>query len=181
MLHSTALKLLIPLSLGGQHDQDISIEGDHLDRAGARDTKLLAELFANSSYEQLEAWERNYATAPFYDDPLLVRQNKVVQKMSELSRLDRAYFVQIAAALGYVVVLEELHPFMPGWSGAGDEVGDDESDWCWRIYYTETDAYVFRAGESVVGECLSYSLAGILQQILNDLKPSDTFVDFIEA
>lgn len=181
MSHSETLKLLTPLTLGDAYDQDIAIEGSHLDQAGNRDITLLAELFANSTYELLEAWENTYATAPFYDDSLLIRQNRIVQKMSELGRLDRAYFIQLAAALGYDIVLEELHPFMPGWSGAGDELGDDGSDWCWRVYYVEAGAYIFRAGTSAAGECLSYSYGSTMQEIFNNLKPADTFVEFIEA
>lgn len=181
MSHSEILRLLTPLALGDTFERDIAIEGAHLDQAAARDAVLLDELFADRSYELLETWERNYASAPFYDDPLLTRQNRVVQKMSELGRLDRDYFIQIAAALGYAVVLEELHPFMAGWSGAGDELGDDDSDWCWRIYYSEGDAYAFRAGAPTAGEYLSYSFAAYMQQILNDLKPADTFVEFIEG
>lgn len=181
MLHSTALKLLIPLQLGVVHDLDIVIEGAQLDQAQSRDDVLAAEFFANSTYSLLEAWERNYATAPFFDDPLVIRQNRVVQKMSELGRLDLAYFVHIAAALGYVVTLEELHPFMPGWSGAGDELGDDGSDWCWRCFYTDGEAYAFRAGGSFAGENLSYSYSDLMRQIFNALKPADTFVEFIEV
>lgn len=181
MSHSETLKLLIPLPLGDAHDKDITIEGAHLDQAGERGDKLLLELFADTTLEVLEAWEHAYATAPFFDDPLLVRHNRIVQKMSELGRLDRAYFIQIAAAIGYNIILEELHPFMPGWSGAGDELGDNDSNWCWRIYYTDTSAYIFRAGSSAAGENLSYSYGSTMQEIINNLKPADTFVEFIEA
>ncbi|TWJ11169.1 putative phage tail protein [Geobacter argillaceus] len=181
MLHSDALKSLIPLALGATHDQDIALEGKRLDLAADRGAKLLAELFANSTYDLLEVWERIYAAAPAPNDSLLVRQNRIMQKMSELGRLDRAYFVQIATALAYTIILEELHPFMPGWSYAGEELGDNDSDWCWRVYYTEVNAYIFRAGEATAGDYLSYSNAAVLMQIFNDLKPADTFVEFIGA
>ena len=181
MLHSAALKLLTPLALGDAYDQDVAIEGSHLDQAGERNDVLLTEAFADRTFELLEAWEKSYATAPFYDDSLLMRQNRIIQKMSELGRLDRAYYILLAAVLGYDIVLEELHPFMPGWSGAGDELGDDDSDWCWRIYYLEGDAYSFRAGASAAGELLSYLYGVTLQEIINNLKPADTFVEFIEG
>jgi len=181
MSHKEVLKLLIPLALGDVQERDLEIEGVHLDTGADRCADLLSEQFANSAYEVLEAWERVYSTAPLYDDSLQVRQNRVVQKMSELGRLDRAYFVQLGAALGYEVTIEELSPFMAGWSGAGDELGDEDSDWCWRIYFRETDANVFRAGESYTGELLSYSLAGMMQAMFHDLKPADTFLEFIEV
>jgi len=182
MSHSTVLTQLTPLSLGANFAHDTAIEGAHLDLLEAHADKLLSELYANSTYELLESWERNYGSAPFYNDPLSIRLNRVVQKMSELGRLDRAYFIQLAAALGYTIVLEELHPFMPGWSCAGDELGDDASDWCWRIYYSDgPDDYAFRAGASAAGEHLSYSYAFVMQQVFGDLKPADTHVEFIEV
>jgi uncharacterized protein YmfQ (DUF2313 family) len=181
MSHKEALKLLMPVALGETHDRDIAAEGALLDQAGDRGEVLLVEQFPDSAYELLEAWERSYATAPFFDDSLQMRKARVTQKMSELGRLDRAYFIQVAASLGYTAVIEELHPFMPGWSGAGDEVGDDGSDWCWRVYYQEGGANVFRAGDSAAGEYLSYSFADTMRQIFDELKPADTHVEFIEV
>ncbi|GFO67872.1 hypothetical protein GMLC_14510 [Geomonas limicola] len=181
MSHKDALKLLIPVDLGATHELDIATEGALMDRAGDRAEILLTEQFPDGAYELLESWERNYGTAPFFDDSLQMRKARVKQKMSELGRLDRNYFIQLGAALGYDVVIEELHPFMVGWSGAGDEVGDDGSDWCWRVYYSEGGANVFRAGEGAAGEYLSYSFADTMRQIFEDLKPADTFVELIEA
>lgn len=181
MSHSEALKLLTPLNLGDAYDRDIAIEGAHLDQAGLRGDTLVQELFADRTFEVLENWERVYATAPYYDDTVLMRQNRIVQKMSELGRLDRAYFIQLASSLGYAIILEELHPFMPGWSCAGEELGDEGSDWCWRVYYAEGEVYAFRCGSSSAGEYLSYSFADIMQQVFNRLKPADTYVEFIEA
>lgn len=182
MSHSVTLKLLTPLALGNVFSLDIIIEGSHLDQTAARGHVLSKELFSDETYEVLEHWERVYGAVPNFYDSVLIRQNRIVHKMRELGRLDREYFIQLAASLGYVVVLEELHPFMPDWSGAGEELGDDASDWCWRLYYTESDeAYVFRAGSSFTGENLSYSYADIMKQIIIDLKPADTFVDFIES
>lgn len=181
MSHKDALKLLTPFALGESQKRDLAIEGDHLDQAGGRSSALLGEVFGNSAYEQLDAWERTYGTSPFFDDSLQIRQNRVVQKMSELGRLDRAYFVQLGAALGYTIAVEELCPLMAGWGCAGDELGDEGSDWCWRVYYSESTAYVFRAGEALAGELLSYSLSDLMKQIFEQLKPADTFVEFIEV
>jgi uncharacterized protein YmfQ (DUF2313 family) len=181
MLHSDALRLLVPVDLGGVFGPALAIEGAALDAAAARAVELLAEAFPSSAYELLERWERTCALAVAPDDPLQLRQNRIMQKMRELGRLDRAYFIALAAGLGYTVVLDELHPFMPGWSGAGDELGDDDSDWCWRAWYSDTGGYYFRAGESAAGECLSNSYVAVLQELFEELKPADTFVEFMEA
>lgn len=182
MLHKDALKLLMPVQLGGHFDADLATEGIALDRLVANAEALLAELFPTGAYETLVAWERNYGVAPGQEDPLQLRRNRVIQKMRELGRLDPSYFVGLAAGLGYIIVIEELHPMMAGWGYAGGELGDDDSDWCWRVWYTESDnGYYFRAGESEAGENLSYGYFVVLQEMFNNLKPADTFVEFLEA
>lgn len=182
MLHSDALKLLLPITLGGTFGIELAIEGAALDRAADDGEILLAELFPSGAYETLADWERVYGLAPAADDPLQLRRNRIVQKMRDLGRLDIAYFTGLAAALGYTVVIEELHPFMAGWGYTGEELGDDDSDWCWRVYIADSgDGYYFRAGESEAGECLSYSFITVLIELLRDLKPADTFVEFIEV
>ena len=71
---------------------------------------------------------------------------------------------------------------MSGWGYVGEELGDEDSDWCWRVWYSDiADGYYFRAGESEAGECLSYNYLSILQDLFEELKPADTFVEFLEA
>jgi uncharacterized protein YmfQ (DUF2313 family) len=134
-------------------------------------------MFPDGAYELLTEWERVYGLPVAPDDPLQVRQNRVLQKMREMGRLDRAYFISLAAAYGYTVTIDELHPFMSGWGYAGEELGDDDSDWCWRVWITASTGYYFRAGESTAGECLSYSYDAMLLDLLTELKPAHTFLE----
>lgn len=179
MLHSDIMKLLIPFELGTIHTVDTALEGLCLDLGAERAADLLHELFPGSTSELIDAWERVYGLVPGFDGLLQLRQNRIIQKMRELGRLDRTYFIQLAAALGYQIVIEELCPFMAGWSCAGDELGDDASDWCWCVWYSEGLGYYFRAGESCAGEHLSYNYDETLFTLFSDLKPADTFVEFI--
>lgn len=182
MLHSDALRLLTPLEVGGVDAIDRAVKGAQLDLAAAGSDTMLAEAFPATAYITLEQWERAYALFPAVDDPLQVRQNRIIAKMREIGRLDRQYFIDLAAAMGYPIVIDELCPFMAGWGCAGDELGDDDSDWCWRVWYSESAAgYYFRAGESAAGECLSYTYFTALQALFEELKPADTFIEFSEA
>ena len=182
MLHNEVLRLLIPLEIGGAHDGDLDVEALALDRAAHGIETVLAEQRPPTAYETIDSWERVYGLVPTIDDPLQLRQNRVVQKMRELGRLDVQYFIDMAAALGYPVAIEELCPFQAGWSGAGAELGDEDSDFCWRVWYTESEVgYYFRAGESCAGENLSYTFFPVMRSLLEELKPAHTFVEFIEA
>jgi len=181
VFHSEALKSLIPARLDGQFEADLFVEGRALDSIDEASEALLAELSPAAAYETLATWERVYGLAPALDDPLQLRRNRIVQKMRDLGRLDLAYFVGLGLALGFTIVIDELRPFMAGWGEAGDELGDDDSDWCWRVWYRESDnGYYFRAGESEAGEYLSYGYFEVLQDLFNDLKPADTFIEFLE-
>ena len=167
------------MRLDGHFEGDLVVEGFALDRVSASTEVLLAELFPTGAYETLTDYERVYGLAPGQDDPLQLRRNRIIQKIRERGRLDQEYFVELGAAMGFSIVIDELHPFMSGWGFAGDELGDEDSDWCWRVYYSEEGAYIFRAGDSAAGENLSYCFADLLVQAFNDLKPADTFVEFI--
>ena len=137
--HSDVLKQLFPLSIGGVFEPDIKLEGAWLDAAAARAAVLKAEMFADSTDELIEYWERVYGLTPGAGDTLQIRRNRIVQKMRELGRLNLAYFTELAESLGLSIVIQELHPFMAGWSCAGDELLVDDADWCWRIYIIQGD------------------------------------------
>lgn len=181
MLHKDALKLLMPIYLGEISNADLDLEGKQLDQAQAQADQLLLEMFPGTAYDLLERWENTYGVPAQPGDSLQTRRNRVIQKMRELGRLDRPYFIALAAGLGITITIEELHPLMAGWGYAGDELGDDDSDWCWRVWITDHPGAYFRAGESVAGELLSDNYTPILEEIFNRLKPADTFVELIEA
>ena len=175
-----ALKLLFPVkNLGGVHDTDMELEAKALDRLQARAGQLLQEMSPATAYETLEDWEREYGCVPGLEDPLQLRQARVLQKMRELGRLDLPYFQAMAEGMGFSVVIEELKPFMCGWGEIGDELMVDDADWCWRVHITEEPGIFFRIGESTIGEYLSYGYQPLLEKIFDDLKPADTFVEFI--
>jgi len=179
MHNSDVLQLLFPLPLEGSHAADLALEGLTLDAAQARAGVLLEEMFPAGSYELLDRWISVYALPIRVSDSLQSRRARVMAKMRELGRLDRAYFIALAEGLGFTVTLEELCPFMPGWSYAGDELGDDDADWCWRLWLLDQPGAYFRAGESGAGEYLSDDYLSVLAQIFEDLKPADTFVEFL--
>lgn len=179
------LSLLFPLQLGGVYDADLAVEATSLDTAQASADMLLEEMFAYGSFDLLERWEKTYGLSVSPADSLQIRRNRVVQKLQELGALDIQYFIQLAAGLGFVITIAELMPLMPGWMGAGEEVmsqnidGTSNADWCWRVSITSQPGFYFRAGESVSGESLSYSYHAELEALFNELKPADTFLDFV--
>lgn len=186
MSHDQVLELLFPLNeLGGVHVADRAVEATALDSAQETSDLLLQEMYPESAYYLLDRWERTFGLPVAPDLPLQVRRNRVMQKMSEVGALNISYFLQLAASLGFAAELYEQKPLMAGWLQVGDELmsvnNDDTSnaDWCWRLFVT-VFGYQFRAGESSCGDALSDGFGNAeLESVMNDLKPADTFVDFI--
>lgn len=179
--HSDALKILFPITLEGCWEGDLILEGKQLDILQEQTDLLNSEMFPNSAYELLERWERTYGLTPGAEDSLQLRQNRILQKMRDLGRLDRAYFITVALGLGFTITIEELRPFMIGWDGVDDELMFDDADWCWRVTSTYEPGYYFRIGESAAGENLSDSYLTLLADILNELKPADTYIEFVQS
>ncbi len=179
MLHKDTLKLLFPIELQGKFEKDIETEGKHLDAAQSNAEDLLKEFFPDGAYELLPDWERVCGLTPGADDPLQLRRDRVIKKLRELGGLSRAYFINLAASLGYTISIEELRPFMAGIGRAGDTLYIYESIWIWRVKVSGQALYYFSAGQSAAGERLLWWPAQTaMEDLLKDLKPAHTYVIF---
>lgn len=179
MSHKDTLNLLFPIELQGDFKKDIEIEGKHLDSVQTRAEKLLNEFFPDQSHELLADWERVCGLIPKSDHTLQFRRDRVVMKLRELGGLSVPYFISLAASMGYRITIEELIPFMAGWSRAGDTLYAYECIWIWRVRVLEQLLYYFRAGQSVAGErLLWWQVQTELENMLKDLKPAHTYVIF---
>lgn len=181
MLHSNTLSLLIPLQLGGVSVTDLAIEGGRLDIAVTAADTIRTEMRPDLADALLSRWEQVYALTPLVGETLANRRTRLVQKLLALGRLDKAFFIGLAAGYGLTVTIQELQPFMPGWAGAGDEIGDGDSDWCWRVWTINDPGYYFRAGESSAGYGLSSGWQMFMEALFRELKPADTFVEFMQV
>lgn len=169
------LKQLFPLDLLGVFEKDIELEGRHLDDALERSSQLLAQIFPDTADELLTDWERVYGLTPGSDDPLQLRRNRVVAKRRETGRLDRQYFIDLAATFGIEITIDEL--------AAGENGYGPEGIFVWRINIlnVETEDFYFRAGESVAGDLLMWWTAevDIDKNLFNDLKPAHTLALYV--
>ena len=171
MFHKNALKLLFPVELTGVFDDDIAIEGNQLDAAQADAELLLREMLPQSCVDTIADWERVYGCTPAVADTLQMRQTRVIARMRERGGLSLPYFAALAAAMGYTFTIEEL---LAGTGGYGAE-----GIFRWRVTFTGTPLYYFRAGQSRAGERLvDGPVATALEGLFTDLKPAHTMVIF---
>lgn len=174
MSHKDVLQLLFPLDLGGVFDADLGLEGKHLDTAQVSAELLLREMLPQSAGDSIADWERVCGLVPESTDTLQMRQARVVAKLRERGGLSIPHFTALAASWGYTVVIEEL---TAGTAGTGNE-----GIFRWRVTFTATPLYYFRAGQSRAGERLvDGPLATAMEGLFTELKPAHTQVIFAYA
>lgn len=179
MSHRDVIRLLFPVELGGTFDDDIALEGRVLDDVEAEARELLREMLPDRSVRCLPDWERVCALVPSADAPLQSRRDNVVRKLRERGGLSRRYFIALAAVMGYTVAIEELQPFMAGWSTAGEALYEEGVRFIWRVKVSGQALYHFRAGLSPAGErLLWWPSVTALEDLFNDLKPAHTYIIF---
>lgn len=171
MSHKDVLKQLFPIDLGGVFSDDLAIEGAHLDDVEARVEQLLREVFPQACNELITDWERVCSLTPEETDTLQMRQARVIAKLRERRGLSIPYFMSLADDFGYTITIEELP--------AGTDGCGDEGIFRWRVTFTGTPLYWFRAGQSRAGERLvDGPVATALEGLFTELKPAHTQIIF---
>lgn len=178
MLHSDVLKLLFPIKdMGGTFDADIAIEGSYLDTLKTAAEALLLELFPDTcTAATIEDWERTYAIVPPVDALLADRRLAVVQKKRLRRKLNRAYFVALAATVGFTITIEERPPNDAVYGGGWETI------YIWIVHAPigAKEVIYFTAGDSSAGDLLSdWPGESTLETLFEALKPAHTRVIFL--
>ncbi|EAC0555069.1 YmfQ family protein [Salmonella enterica subsp. enterica serovar Hermannswerder] len=184
MTYATLLgQLLPPVS----YDPNAPLLGAELHAEGAQFTCVeqsadrvsggITPLFAQAL---LADWERVTGLSPGEHDTYQQRLAAVLAKLAETGGLSRAYFIRLAANLGYTITIEEPDVFRAGVNRAGDSINSPDVIWVWRVnvFSSKIQNYRFRAGCSAAGERLSYFADTVIESVFNDLKPAHTFCYF---
>lgn len=180
MSAETTLIQLFPVDLGSEHAADLAIDGRQLDAARQSIDTLLREVFPDTTAGMLPDWERVLGLTPGPDDPMLYRLEQVARKIRERGGLSIAYFIQLAASIGYAISIEEPLPFMVGWGRCGDQLYSAEVVFQWGVVLPTQPVYRFRVGQSAVGDrLLWWDAQDRIEALMRDLAPAHTQVYFI--
>ena len=167
---------------GGTLENLLTAMAEELVRIDVRASRdLLNELDPRTTNELLSDWERVCGLP----DPCLGttgtlsdRRSNIVSKLTSRGGQSRAYFIAVAAAIGFTITISEFHPFQVGRSVVGDALTNGDWVFAWQVN-TESDTIdLFRVGYSAVGDPLSTSRADALECVINRLKPAHTVVLF---
>lgn len=183
--HADLLSHLLPQvsydSNGARLAAELGSEGAALDRAVDSTDQVKSAITPGMAGTFLPDWERVSGITPSSGATYQERLAAVLAKMAETGGLSIAYFTKIASRLGYTIRIVEPEPFRAGTSRAGDRLNPwPDITWFWRVEVLSSNgnAWRFRAGQSCAGERLLSFGDSILESIINDLKPADTYCDF---
>jgi len=153
-----------------------------LARLDVRASVLPQEVNPAAALELLPDWER-VAGLPdkcsgVLEETLQGRRNALLTKLTSTGGQSPAYFIELAASLGYTVTIEEFRPFRAGMSVAGDPLTNGPWVHTWLIRAPEASITEFRAGLSAAGERLRTWGNDTLECKINQLKPAHTIALF---
>ncbi|WP_339500225.1 YmfQ family protein [Pseudomonas silesiensis] len=157
----------------------MSLEFARLDTRGS---SLPLEANPLTTNELLSDWERVAGLpdkcAGVLEETVQGRRNGLLAKLASTGGQSPAYFISIAAALGYEVTITEFRSFRVGMSAVGDSLTNGDWIFTWRINAAETTTVPFRVGLSAVGEALRTWGNDLLECKMNQIKPAHTILLF---
>lgn len=186
--YKSMIKNLLPTGLAWPRNEDTNLSSFiealavEVSRVDMRVDDMLRESYPLTSSELLTDWERIVGIPDEcvgLSETLQERREAVDRKLSSIGGQSKAYYIDVAARLGFDITIDEYTPFRAGFSRAGDPVTSEEWAHVWEVNTAETDTIrYFRAGQSTAGEALAKWGNEILECIINQLKPAHTYVIF---
>jgi len=161
--------------------QLLSALADEFERLDLRVDQLIDEADPRTTLEMLTDWERVLKLP----DPCVTesqttqaRRNALVGKLVSIGGQSLAYFIGVAASLGFTVTITEFHPFLAGQGLAADPLTNGDWAYAWRINGPQTTFRNFEAGRSTAGEPLRDWGNKLLECVISRLKPAHTTLSF---
>jgi uncharacterized protein YmfQ (DUF2313 family) len=183
----TSVLMMLVRGLAGPWGQDVDPRAGDL---------LEIESDPRLTVEMLPDWERAFGLPDkCLAEPLTIADRRValLNRMTTEGGQSRAFFIALAASIGYTINIIEYSPFMGGVSRGGDTRptgtageefrwygGPPEMRFYWKIKIMNARLSWFRGGqgEGGVDPHLRIGLATDLECVLRRLKPAHTDVIF---
>lgn len=153
-------------------------------RVDQRAAVLIEEADPRTTSELLADWER-VAGLPDECTELAQtvsdRRNIMVNKLTAQGRGDAAYFIGVAANLGYTITVDDGMAYEAGHQFNGVEITPSEWVFVWRVNSATTSIQTFKVGQNKVGDPLRWWGNELLECAIKRLKPAHTHVLFSYA
>lgn len=183
------LQALLPQGAAWPHDDDavltnlLSAFASGFSQVDTRAEQLVNEAVPRTTAELLSDWERiaglpdSCVMSATQIQSLAQRRAALAARLAMLGGQSKAYFVALAAALGYSISITEFRPFRAGQSCAGDPVATNWS-FVWQVNARLNTIIPFRAGNAVAGDPINSWGNKALECVIGRFKPANTNVVF---
>lgn len=189
MNHADLLKLLLPPSSidpnGPAISLELAAEGKALDTAYYSANQLLEEADPKTTVMMLPDWERNYGlpdacvAAAGIIQSTQERRAALVAKVNMVGGQDQAFFIGLAADLGYMVTITEWRPHT-----TEDDTEYPVTDEPWRFVW-QVNAPLNSIREQTTEDDTEMALEvwgnDLLECVISRFKPAHTHVIFSYA
>ncbi|ATB63772.1 YmfQ family protein [Pseudomonas mosselii] len=114
------------------------------------------------------------------DESLAVRQRiaAVMAKLNGSGGQSRAFFIQLAASLGYTININEFKPARAGIAVAGSAVNGSAWTSAWLINAEPVTVFVAKAGSAAAGEALAVWGNKLLECRMRAMQPAHATLIF---
>lgn len=104
----------------------------------ARETDPTTTVEAITDWERLAGLPDDCCCAPSVPEDLEARRAAVIQRLTNEGGQSKAYFIQLAATLGFHIAIDEFRPFRVGISRCGDPLNSRAMSFTWVVRETDS-------------------------------------------
>lgn len=182
---TSALQALMPKGLvwpresGSVQSKTLAGLAPAFARNSSRAIDLLIDAFPASSYELLQEWESTLGlpdTCSGGAPSLIGRQAQVVAKLTSGLGNTPAYFIGLAASIGFSITIQEYTPTSVD-CDVDAEIFGDEWAHVWKVAAPPT-SYSEMTVDSTVDDAFSYYGNAALECVLSTVAPANTTIIF---
>lgn len=148
-------------------------------RVGLRAEVLLNEKDPRAATELLEEWEAVVGIPDGCAPPaptLDRRRADITARLTQEGALNRQFYIDFAAYLGFTITITEYRPFRAGISKAGDPVSNGDWVYTWLVTGPVETINYFSAGRNQAGDPLANWGNQFLECAIDKRKPAETIV-----
>lgn len=149
-------------------------------RNAARGVNLLQDAFPVAPVELLPEWQKTLGLPDPCAGPaptLQVAQQQVNARFIASGGQSVAYFIGVAAALGYVITITQFSPYTVGLP-VGQPIYGEDWAFAWQVNAPTFSIHYFEVGHDTAGEPLASWDNTVLQCELQRLAPAHTTILF---
>lgn len=106
------------------------------------------------------------------------RRAALIGKMVAIGGQSRAYFIAVAAALGYAITITEFQPSVVNVARIGDRLLPIGWRFAWQVNAPAVTVWYARVGASQIGDRFAAFGNAQLECVLNRIKPAHTILTF---